>query len=255
MRSEDSSCAFVIVPRTVSAVFVNKVKTYTGSALYPDVIFENKLAQDTLSPLYTVEGVDDGARNAGTYKVTVAIANTNYILDAATATIEDFVILPKTLTAVWSNTVLTYNGALQNPTVALSGVVAGENVIATLSEGKRDAGVYMATVTVADANYLLRSDTATVQFEIRKAAVGVSWSANTVYTYDGSAKAPVASAVGVSITYTYERYNSVTGAYEVIAQKPWAIGNYRVTAVTVSGIHTLFNSSREYSIVASTGNH
>ena len=139
---------------------------------------------------------------------------------------------------------------MQNPAVLLNGVVSGDTVIPVLSAGKVDVGVYEATVSVDDPNYILLESTSTKRFEITKAPVSVVWSATTTYTYDGGAKTPTASASELSLTYSYEKLNTTTNLYEAISGPPSEVGQYRVTATTSSENHTLSNGSLTYFIVA-----
>ena len=174
--------AYSITPLTVSVSFTNTEKTYTGSALTPDVTLVGKPSADSVSLTFTVLGYPGGAKNVGTYSVTVSTANQNYVLDPATTTLSTFRIVPKTVSASWNK------------------------------------------------------------------------SAGSAYTYDGTVKSPRATVQGLSVTYTYEKYNTETRGYEAIAEAPTEIGIYRVTAVITSNNYTLTNRSLEYSITAPVGN-
>ena len=246
---ENNEQTFTITPLTVTVSFSDTSLTYNGKAQKPTAVANGTPTGDTLVLSVSVNGNAQGQKNCGSYLATASTTNTNYVLDDTTITAA-FTITQKELTVTWSNVSLTYTGSAQKPTATLNGVVSGDTVTPTVTvkEGGTDVGTYLATVSINNDNYTIKSGHASVAFSITKKSVSVNFTGGAKFTYDGTAKTPSFTAEGVTTTVKYEVYNGTS--YIAIASAPTNIGRYRITVETTSPNHTLTNYTMEFTIVA-----
>ena len=242
---------FTVRQRTLTVVWSDLNPIYNASVQAPTAtVSDNVISGDTVQIR-----VNGGQMNAGTdYTATAVSQNANYTLENSTVL---FSIAPRTISAVFSNTTVTYNGSYQKPTVSFNGAAGNDQPSASIlvnasAEGAKSVGEYTATVVLTDPNYTLDTTTASTAFIIVAKEVRVLWNGETSFIYDGTAKAPTANADALTLVYTYERYNSATESYSSIASKPTEIGSYRVSVSTDSNNHTLTNQTCEFTIQAAS---
>ena len=190
---------------SVSAVVIARDVTFTASA--GESVYDGaKVAYDELITLFSpscenfgdvllkIDGAsyDEAAiRDAGVYEVTLSSADVYGNYKFAGELITVYTVTAKTLTAIWSDTYLTYNGLEQAPVATAETGIAGETVALTVSGAATVAGeayVASAEMSAVNANYVLDPDTATAAFTIAKATL-TDITSNVKVSYDGTAHA------------------------------------------------------------------
>ena len=132
---------------------------YDGTAKEPAVTVKDGAVVLTKDVDYTVAYLNNV--NAGTAQVTATGIN-NYS-GTKTAT---FTISPKTVGLTWGVTTFDADGTAKQPTVEVTGLVAGDACEATVSGTGMAVGSYTATVTsLSNANYVL-PETASTEFAV-----------------------------------------------------------------------------------------
>lgn len=158
----------------------------------------------------------------------------NYHLSTSTQT-ATYNITQKPLTLEWANLEFEYDGEIHAPTATIaSGLVSGETVSLTLSNGKKDAGSnYVITASITDTNYTIAN--ASAVYKIKQKKIDVLWE-NTEFGYDGQSHAPTAtvnSTVVEGDTVTL----SVSGAQKNAGQHTATVtsknANYAINNPTV----------------------
>lgn len=180
--------------------------TYKAESIVPTVTLSKAANEEIPVIVCTVSGdnlTNGNAVNVGSYSVTVALTdadvNKNYELSGELK--KEFSITKRTVTAVWSQDELTYNGQEQHPVVqSFTGdVPQGIPLSAVTYDGaETDAGSgYHVTAQLSEqysSNYALND--ADKEFAIAKATLTVSWSEQTSFTYNGEKQAPQPSFSG-----------------------------------------------------------
>lgn len=177
-------------------------------------------------PTATVKGVSiDGALNfdylteeqvnaGNNYQVSIALnGEDNYYIATADAS-RTFVINKKVVSVEWTNLVFNYDGEEHKPTATANGV-DNQPLTISVSGAKADAGSYIATASIDNANYTLSG--ASKQFTINKKQITVVWS-NLEFSYDGEEHKPTATAndiLGQPLDFIYSGEQSEVGIYSV----------------------------------------
>jgi hypothetical protein len=227
--SGGGSVDFTIASQVVTVNWTNTSFVYDGSVKTPKATLSDVPAGADLQ--VTVTG---GAKNAGSHTAKAVLSGTdasNYVIAGSDET--TFTISPKTVGLNWSNTSQVYNTSVIKPSAKVSGAVSGDTVRAEVSASNRAAGTYLATasLTGADAgNYVIAESDKTCSYTIEKAPVTITWS-DTVFTYDGGVKKPVATVNGVysvdSCRANVSAGQTDAGTYSATATLVGAdIGNY-----------------------------
>lgn len=242
--------AFTIIPATISIDWSGASQTYQAKDLKPTATAVGLQGSDAQKSLNLSI---PSKKAAGTYSITATINNANYVLDAS-ATME-FEILPAPLTLEFGQKTVTYNATVQKPTYTVkSGLCAGDtlNGLGLALEGKRDAGVYTVTVTVANTNYTILNPTIN-DFEIKKATLTVIWESDTALVYNGTSQhlgikglsgiyaadqQNAEETITASVNTSISAYKNVGSAYTAYAVLNDTTGNYvladKSTSVTFS---------------------
>ena len=192
---------WTILPKEVTVSGITaKDKVYDGKAAaeldYSQVVFDGILADDTLTVSATGTFADSNVASEKSVMITDLTLGGkdagNYVLaGAGQQTITTAAITPKEVSVEITPNGGTYEGTITGATADLSGAVAGENpeVVLTYTGTANDgtvvngtevpthAGTYIVTATVPDTNYSLKTEGATAEFTVAKAAPQLSVSA------------------------------------------------------------------------------
>lgn len=183
-----------IKPRPINIIWTVDEYVYDGTLKTPIASVDPDSVVEGFS--CGISSVLGGGIDAGTYTATVELNSTNYTVSNVEY---EFVIAPKSIDVVWSDTSFVYDGSAHIPTatVVKDGIaVAGDKVEVNVSGEQTNKGNYVATATsLSNKNYKIGSG-ATVEFTIAPKEVKIHW-ANTMLTYNGEAQAPVAKLEGV----------------------------------------------------------
>ncbi len=208
--------------------------TYDGKVKTPSVTVKDSAGNIIPSSNYTVTYASD-RKNAGTYKVTVAMKG-NY---TGTKTLT-FKINPINISKCkvkLSATSYTYNGSVKTPSVSVKNangtiLTKGTHYTVTYASGRKNAGTYKVTVAMK-GNY---TGSKTLTFRINPISISKCELAlsKTSYTYDGKSKIPsviVLNHKGTkltdsSYTVTYAKGRKNVGTYKVTVKMK---GNYSGT--------------------------
>ncbi|MDR3317852.1 MAG: energy-coupling factor transporter transmembrane protein EcfT [Clostridiales bacterium] len=183
------TAGFTISPLSVNVTWADTVLTYNGAVQTPSA---SATGVGGINIPLTVSGgqTNAAAANDATASITDDLQRVNYALSNPET---GFTISPLSVNVTWTNTSLTYNGAVQTPSASAVGV-GGVNIPVTVSGGQTNVGSgYTASAGVTDSNYGLNNPTSA--FAITKRSVAVNWGATSV-VYNGEEQAPSASAVG-----------------------------------------------------------
>lgn len=94
-------------------------------------------------------------------------------------------VTPKTVSVVWTNTDLTYNGLEQKPTATVTGLNGNLAVNVTVEGTYTNAGTYSASAVISDTNYILDEATANQEYTIAKRELTITEYIVQNKTYDG----------------------------------------------------------------------
>ena len=229
--------------------------TYNGEAQYPeasalgDVVADD--GDDVLAALtYTGYGT-----NAGSYTVRAQLAasgvSANYAFNGEQT--NAYTIGKLSVTLVWQeDRTLTYNGSAQGIKVVGTSEILGSllnELLADLaySGAETNAGQYTMTASLgAESNFTILANN-TWTYTIAPQTVTLSWQdATAEFTYDGSAKTPVAQASETGARLVYE-YRDESG--RLLGAAPSAVGTYTVTVRVADGNYSAEPISMRFSIV------
>ena len=128
-------------------------------------------------------------------------------------------ISAKALTVSWSNTSFVYDKTSHVPAASVNGVCEGDTVTPKIAGAQTNAGIYTATATISEKNYVFASEQS-IQFKINPKPITVSWK-DTSFAYDGNTHKPTATANDlcaddiVAVTVSGEQRN--VGSYTATA--------------------------------------
>lgn len=139
---------------------------------------------------YNYEGTDGKLGDVGKYHIRLSIKTgslDNYEADLVDGTLT---VVEKEVNIIWTMTDVTYDGKPHKPLasyVNVNGVIVIPTV--TLADGSAqltggeaiNAGKYVATAVKSDKNYVFDASTATLDFEIKKAAFSVTKAGDSWY--------------------------------------------------------------------------
>ena len=224
--------SFTIAPLPVTVTWDNISFIYNGTAQKPVASYYN--VEGVVIPL-TVEGEKTDV-SASDYTATAVCSDTNYELINPT---ESFNILPLTVEVIWGNREFIFNGANQKPEAEYIDV-NGDRIALSVSGEEINASetAYVAVASASDANYSIINTSAS--FTISPLPVTVIWG-NAVFTYDGTAKKPVAS------------YTTVEGDTMELTVEGEVIDassdGYTATAICYNTNYTLVDYTVEFTIL------
>ena len=242
-----------ITPAQLNITVEAAESTYTGQPIALNVkAGEGEIfADDEVTFTVSGEGVEnDAVTNAGAYELTVAMAGAqsgNYTIVDPSASVEiakaDVTIVfgeqkdfQYTGAAVTLNADVKFNGSsVDTATVTYT----GDNITA---EGQAiDVGHYTAVANFAGTENFNEAISEVFDFNITPVEITVEWSGYEDLTYDGTAKAPAATAKGtlnddvVELTVTVTGDNATDDGQAVNAGdytatvKAFASGNYKLS--------------------------
>ena len=187
---------------------------------------------------------------AGTYKITAVLVNNganlysnNYQFEES-ADITTYTVNKQSITVGWTNTSLTYNGAVQYPTISsVTGDIGSEvnnnlaNAFTYTNSGDKNVGgthsvsVVLKEGSVYAINYSISGFNSTI-YTIDKATVSISWSTTTSFVYNGASRTLSATCRGLgndgslklTITVSAKEGSSLSGSEAV------NFGSYTATA-------------------------
>ena len=241
-NSEDLEFDFVINKKVLTVTVENKEVTYgdeipTYTVSYNG--FVNNETKDvlggTLAFTCNYEQFDD----VGEYEIIASgYTSNNYEISYVAGNLK---VNPKEVGLTWGETVFTYNGKTQAPTVEATGLVNNDVCLVTVIGEQKDAGTYTATAaSLSNKNYKLPANV-TTSYEIEKAQLTVSVKDENVtygdaiptYTvsYNGFVNNETKDVLGgtLAFTCTYSQTSNV-GEYEIIASG-YTSNNYEISYV------------------------
>ncbi|TCS98193.1 MBG domain-containing protein [Pseudofulvimonas gallinarii] len=229
-----ASAMLTIAPATVDVELGDLAHVYDGTA---------RLASVTTDPA-GVGGVSIGYLqagspvaapvDAGSYDISVQLANANYVLGDVTPAGAQLVISPAPVSVAFGSLNHVYDGTAKAATVTTTPAGVG-GISLSYSQGgvaavPVDAGSYDVTASLANPNYSLTGSTAAVMV-IAQANASVVLS-DLLHVYDGTAKqasvTTVPAGLPVNVTYNGGPAPSAVGSYAVLAVV--TDGNYSGTA-------------------------
>lgn len=159
--------------------------------------------------------------NADDYFVRVTQTDPNYTSSPVDA---KFTIEAIEAQFTWGATQFDYDGNPHAPTASVSNIVDGDACSVTVSGQQTNVGSsYTATISgLGSTNYKLPATAPSTTFSINPIAVGLNWT-NTVFTFDGDAHKPTATATGLkgsdvcNVTVTGEQTNASETSYTATA--------------------------------------
>ena len=137
--------------------------------------------------------VTGGQTDAGDYTATASgLSNDNYQLPAEAT--HGFTISRRTVGLSWGNDVYVYDGQDHVPEATATNLASGDTCTVTVTGAQKNAGTHTATASaLSNPNYALPAGN-TRTYTIGKRTVGLDWSGETTFKYDGQPHAPKATA-------------------------------------------------------------
>ncbi|MBT8633306.1 filamentous hemagglutinin N-terminal domain-containing protein [Polynucleobacter paneuropaeus] len=220
-----------------TAATLNVGTISTSGVLAGDAVTLNT---SSLSGVFADKNVGNGKTVLISGVVLAGASSSNYQLSGGANTTTTANITPAPLSITGNNLTTTYNGSTQSlvaPTV--TGLIAGDNVIASGNATGTNAGTYTATYTAAgvDAgNYTITSNAPVLTINKASLVVTANNAAKIYGQADPTLTATVSGLQGsdtssvISPTYTLIRAaGSDAGPYAITAAGPSAVTNYNIT--------------------------
>ena len=173
-----------------------------AKSVTPPTVTDTTKTYDTTEQSPTIASYDpneitvtgDAATNAGSYTITMALANiTNYVWSDTTTADKttSWTISPKSVTPpTVTGTSFTYDGTAQGPTVSSYDT----DEVTVTGDTATNAGSYTLTMALTSTNNYVWSDTTTADkttsWSIAPISVTVPTVTGTSFTYDGTALGP-----------------------------------------------------------------
>ena len=272
--ADASTSTLTVIARKINVTHKEQIQTskiYDGQEVTKEMLVAMFEVHDTVEqgsyPELVVTVAEGTIKNAGVYNVSVDLNDydkLNYELSD-----ESDKTLVYTVEQIEVNGTLTapvdrvYNGQTKEATFAFTGnspMVTPDEIEIDYSTGEEQtvsnvvsAGTYTATASLPEfesgkSNYKWADGAVyEIDFEITALEVSVAWGANS-FEYDGTVKAPTATATGVgqesvNIILTIKNAQS-----EVVPEGAVNAGNYTAEATTDNGNYTLTNATKEFEI-------
>ncbi len=272
--ADASTSTLTVIARKINVTHKEQIQTskiYDGQEVTKEMLAAMFEVHDTVEqgsyPELVVTVAEGTIKNAGVYNVSVDLKDydkLNYELSD-----ESDKTLVYTVEQIEVNGTLTapvdrvYNGQTKEATFAFTGnspMVTPDEIEIDYSTGEEQtvsnvvsAGTYTATASLPEfesgkSNYKWADGAVyEIDFEITALEVSVAWGANS-FEYDGTVKAPTATATGVgqesvNIILTIKNAQS-----EVVPEGAVNAGNYTAEATTDNGNYTLTNATKEFEI-------
>ena len=230
----------VVKKRSITIIWTNTTLPYNGFTQYPTASTDDIYALDLADCIISVTGARDC--NYGYLHESVATLTGDKAInyEIGEGLTQTFTITPKAITVLWGSTDLTYNGAVQHPTVELkdsSEIFGDDEVTLKVEAYGKDVkdGTYKAIVTTPNTNYTITSN-ASIDYTIKKADLTVSWE-NTTVPYNGKGQFPTYEISGLLGDDTEDAYTVIpSGSYQTVKTHTASISitsnNYQLAGVT-----------------------
>lgn len=235
-----------ILPKEVALIWSDTELVYNGSVQKPvAALTTDSLCEGDTCDVMVIGGEKNYSASAYTATAT-AVSNPNYKLPEEIAERQtSFTIAKKEIGVSWSDTEFNYDGTAHKPVAEPVGVVQGDICSVTVSGEKVNAGrSYVATASVDNENYRIKSSQATTTFIIQPKPIIENMisldSIDNSYTITGSEVSPqvtVRDNLGIlemgedkDYILTGEISEIAYGTYEIVVTGK---GNYTGT-VTVT---------------------
>ena len=248
--SDTVSKGFDITAKPLSFTWSGTDLIYNGTMQCPVPVAQGVVSGDTVNLEW--RGAE---KDAGNYTATViSTGNSNYQIGTNAAF--SYVIKPRTVTAVWGQTSLVYDGTMQAPVIVdLENAIAAEKsaLLAGISVvgAKTDAGSeYRASAVIGNGNYVFDTANPACTFGIAKRGVNLIWSTNTSFTYNGAVQSP--TVTGVSNVATGDTASAIL-ATVLYSNRGTNAGDHKVIASLNHNNYTVAeNAQRSYTISPKT---
>ena len=256
MPDDVTSPPYTITAKSVTLTWSDNTFTYNGqhqapTATYLDV---NNEPKDATIKITSPAGIES-AIDAGTYKATATISDTNYAISGEN--VKTFTINKAEVTLTWSVGTYTYNGKEQKPTAQItSGLVSyddGSVDDCTVGEvkGAKNAGTHTAEATLSGEdkdNYTITNRTK--EFIINKAQLTIKANDITVsagktpkytVTYTGFVNGENETVLTGTLVFECDYSATVQNPQETYTIRPTGLesNNYQITYIngtlTVTG--------------------
>lgn len=174
LPTEVVSPEYTITARAVTLTWSNTTLTYNGTAQAPTATYldVNNEPKDATIKITSPAGIES-AIDAGTYKATATISDTNYAISGESVT--TFIINKAEVTLTWNVGKYIYNGKEQAPTAQItSGLVSSDTCTVTV-DGAKNAGTHTAKAKLDGEdkdNYTIKNSTE--EFTINKAQLTIT---------------------------------------------------------------------------------
>ena len=209
-----------------------KIKPQTASITWAgatNVVYDG--ASHAIVP--TAKGTKDGKTvsltfntaqsftSAGTHAITVALNNSNYVLETGAQISVTLTIAPQPVVITWAGTGTFEYDAKSH---SLTATVKGKNdsrtvdIVYTSERTFTNAGEHRTEIKLNDSNYTLEGGSGSLGagLTITKQGVTITWSGGTTVTYNGSTHYLTATVVGKTDGKTVSfNYNGVNGFVNV----------------------------------------
>ena len=219
------------------------------TATYVDVTGEKQQAVIKITSPAGIESAID----AGTYKATATISDTNYAISGESVT--TFIINKAEVTLTWNVGTYTYNGTAQAPTAQItSGLVSSDTCTVTV-DGAKNAGTHTAKAKLDGEdkdNYTIKNSTE--EFTINKAQLTITANNITVsagmtpdytVTYTGFVNNETETVLKGTLVFECAYSATVQNPEKTYTIRPTGLesNNYQITYIngtlTVTGLTTI----------------
>ncbi len=236
--------------KTSSTMTINRQTasiTWSGTN---NVVYDG--SSHTMTP--TAKGTKDGKTvslsfstdrsfiSAGTHTVTVALNDSNYVLEAGAKTSMTITIKPQPVVITWNGTgSYEFDSRAHTLVATVKGKNDSRNVdfTYTATNSFTNAGDYRTEIKLNDPNYTLEGGSGNLGagLTITKQPVTITWAGNGTVTYNGSAHYLTATVLGKtdgkSVTFTYNGANSFTNVgSNTVSVKALTNSNYTLTGAS-----------------------
>ena len=204
-----------ITQREVTILFDQNEFVYNGSVQKPNGTIVGKVSGDDVNVLISTDSI-----NVGHYEATVSLDNSNYKMSSSAELSYD--ITECHVTLVWDNLDLIYEKKALKPTahVKYNDKVLDTRVDVTTETTNINVGIYQATASLIDTNYII-DGSSTTNYNIIQKEVALNWYNYDLY-YDGEEKMPLATVNvldgdNCKANVSVEGDHIIPGTYKAIA--------------------------------------
>lgn len=242
LPTEVVSPEYTITAKSVTLTWSNTTFTYDGNAKKPTATYVDVTGteQQAVIEITSPAGIES-AIDAGTYKATATISNTNYAISGESD--RTFIINKAEVTLTWSVGTYTYNGQEQKPTASIaSGLVSGDTCTVTV-KGAKNAGTHTAKATLSGKdsdNYIIENDTqeftidrASLTITANDVTVSAGMTPNYTVTYTGFVNGETEEVLTGTLAFECDYSATVQNPQETYTIRPYGLesDNYQITYI------------------------